>query len=144
LREDHSKAQWLKPKGSLKSPSPQSREQKMTERWISQSQELLKALQELASRKEEDRLELVNAMVFALNAIDRSIHGWRSWIQNLQLMSKFSEDELREMKKGLTEKAEEFIKYDTEVTVQHKEKIPRIVVVRRPGEEAGPDRGIYA
>ena len=116
----------------------------MTERWISQNQEMLKALEELASKKGEDRLELVNAMVFALNAIDRSIHGWRSWIQNLQLMTKFSEDELREMKKGLIEKAQEFIEYDTPVTEKHREKIPRIVVVRRPGEEDRPDRGIYA
>lgn len=116
----------------------------MTERWISQNEEMLKALAELASKKGEDRLELVNAMIFALNAIDRSIHGWRSWIQNLQLMSKFSEDELVEMKKGLIEKAQEFIEYDTSVTEKHKEKIPRIVVVRRQGEEDRPDRGIYA
>jgi len=116
----------------------------MAERWISQNQELLKTLGELLSKKEEDRLELVNAMVYALNAIDRSIHGWRSWIQNLQLMAKFSEEELREMKKGLVEKAQEFIEYDTEVTESHKEKIPRIMVVRRPGEEDRPDRGIYA
>jgi len=116
----------------------------MTERWISQNQELLKGLEELLSKTGEDRLELVNAMIFALNAIDRSIHGWRSWIQNLQLMSKFSEDELREMKEGLIKRAREFIEYDVEVTEQHKEKIPRIVVVRRPGEETRPDRGIYA
>jgi hypothetical protein len=116
----------------------------MTERWISQNEEMLKVLGELAAKKGEDRLELVNSMVFALNAIDRSIHGWRSWIQNLQLMAKFSEDELKEMKEGLIEKAQEFIKYDTEVTERHKEKIPRIVVVRRPGEEDRPDRGIYA
>ena len=116
----------------------------MTERWIAQSEELLKTLEELASKKGEDRLELVNAMVFALNAIDRSIHGWRSWIQNLPLMSKFTEEELTKMKEGLIQKAQEFIRYDTTVTETHKEKIPRIVVVRRQGEEVRPDRGIYA
>jgi hypothetical protein len=116
----------------------------MTERWIAQSEELMKVLADLALKKGDDRLELVNAMIFAVNAIDRSIHGWRSWIQNLPLMTKFSEEELVEMKEGLIAKAQEFIKYDTSVTEKHKEKIPRIVVVRRQGEESRPDRGIYA
>jgi hypothetical protein len=58
-------------------------------------------------------------------------------------MSKFSEDELREMRDGLVKKAQEFIEYDTQVTEKHKDKIPSIVVVRRRGEE-GPDTGIYA
>jgi len=116
----------------------------LTERWISQSEELLKTLKELASKKGEDRLELVNSMIFTLNAIDRSIHGWRSWIQNLPLMAKFPEEDLREMTEGLIKKAQEFIEYDVQVTEKHKEKIPRIVVFRRKGEEDRPERGIYA
>ncbi len=104
---------------------------------------MLKTLKELASKKEEDRLEMVNTMIFALNSIDRSLHGWRSWIQNLSLMSKFTEEELRQMRKGLLQKAQEFISYDMQVTEKHKDKIPSIVVVRRRGGD-GPETGIYA
>jgi len=75
-------------------------------------------------------------MVFALNVIDRSIQGWRSWIQNLTLMSKFSEDELREMKEELIKEAQGFIEYDVKVSNNHRDKMPRIAVQeerRRPG-----------
>lgn len=113
----------------------------MAERWTDQSRELLKALGELASKK-GDRFELVNSVIFALNAIDRSIHGWRSWIQNLLLMSKFSEDELREMKEGLIKEARGFIEYDVEVSLKHRDKMPRIVI-REEGRER-PDTGIIA
>jgi len=115
----------------------------MTERWVAQSKELLKALTELASKKEEDRLEMVNTMMFVLNSMDRSLHGWRSWIQNLSLMSKFTEEELRQMREGLLQKAQEFINYDMQITEKHKDKIPSIVVVRKRSEE-GPETGIYA
>lgn len=110
----------------------------MAERWINQSREFLKALEGLANKKDEDRLELVNEMIFALDTIDRSVHGWRSWIQNLELMSKFSESELREMKAGLVKEAQEFVEYDTQVSEKHKEKMPGIVVIRRRGEEHRP------
>ncbi|MCJ7632074.1 hypothetical protein MUP77_06725 [Candidatus Bathyarchaeota archaeon] len=63
----------------------------MAERWVAKSQELFKTLTELASKKEEDRLEKVSTMIFSLNSIDKSLHGWRSWIQNLSFMSKFTE-----------------------------------------------------
>jgi len=109
----------------------------LTEEWIRQSQEMLKVLKDVASKKGEDRLELVNSMNFALNAIDRSIHGWRSWIQNLALMTKFSEDELREMKEGLIKEARDFIEHDIEVSIKHRDKIPRIVIPEERGERPG-------
>ncbi|MCJ7632962.1 DUF2153 family protein [Candidatus Bathyarchaeota archaeon] len=106
----------------------------MAENWFSQSQELLKALEEVASRKKEDRFELFSAMVFAINAIDKSLFGWKGWMQNLQLMSKFSEDELREMKGELIKEAQGFIKYDVEVSTKYKDKIPQIIM-REEGRE---------
>ena len=122
------------------SPTPPKPGNKLAENWFSQSQELLKALEEAASRKEEDRLELFSAMVFALNAIDRSLLGWKGWMQNLQLMSKFSEDELREMKGELIKEAQGFIKYDVEVSIKHKDKIPQIII-REEGRER-PGTGV--
>ena len=106
----------------------------LAEQWIDQSRELLKTLKELGSRK-GDRLELVNDMMFALNSIDRSIHGWRSWIQNLEYMSKFSGDELREMRDGLLKESEGFIQFDTQVSEKHKDKFPGMPVMRRPRGE---------
>jgi hypothetical protein len=116
------------------SPLPKRMGTILAEMWISQSREILKVLERLASEKGEDRLELVNDMIFALNSIDRGVHGWRTWIQNLQLMSKFSGDELKEMKEGLIKEAREFIEYDVQVSEKHKEKIPGIVVARKPRE----------
>ena len=106
----------------------------MAERWINESRQLLKALEELASKKSGDRLELVNEMLFAINTIDRSIHGWRTWIQNLQVMSTFSEDELREMRGGLVKGAQSFIEFDVQVSEKYREKFPGAPAVRAPHE----------
>lgn len=112
----------------------------MTERWISQSEELLKEMEKLSSKKGRDRLEIVNSIILALNALDRSVHGWRSWIRSLRLMSKFTEEELRGMEEGLMKRVRDFVEYDIGVTKEHKDKIPRITVARRREREA---RGMY-
>ena len=109
----------------------------MMERWIDESRELLKAL-EVASKKGEDRLELVNSMVFALIAINRSIGGWMSWMQSLDFMSRFSEDELKEMKQGFIKEARGFIQYNTEVSIKYKDKASEL----REEERERPDTGI--
>jgi len=51
---------------------------KLTERWIGQSENLLKTIEKLSTKKERDRLEIISSMILALNALDRSVHGWRS------------------------------------------------------------------
>jgi len=109
---------------------------KLTERWITQSETLLKAMENLSLKKESDRLEIVNCMILTLNALDRSVQGWRSWIQSLLLMSRFNEDELREMKEGLVKRARAFVEYDIEVTKKHKDNIPRTTISRRKEREA--------
>lgn len=110
----------------------------MMGRWIDESRELLKALDEAASKKGEDRLELVNSMILALIAINRSIGGWMSWMQSLDFMSRFSEDELREMKQEFIKEARGFVEYDTEVSIKHKDKESEI----REEERDGPSTGI--
>ncbi len=103
----------------------------LTERWIEQSEHLLKALEEFSTKKERDRLEIITSMILALNALDRSVHGWRSWVGSLRLMSRFTEDELREIEANLVKIAQDCVKHDIAVTQQHKDKIPRITAVRR-------------
>lgn len=104
---------------------------KLTERWISQSEKILQAIEKQSSKTEQDRLAVVSSMILALNALDRSVHGWRSWVGSLRLMSKFTEDELRAMEAGLLERVRAFVEYDIEVTKQYKDKIPGIDVARQ-------------
>ena len=104
---------------------------KLTERWIGQSENLLKTIEKLSTKKERDRLEIISSMILALNALDRSVHGWRSWIGSLRLMSRFTEDELREIEESLVKIVRDFVEYDVAVTQKHKDKIPRINVTRR-------------
>jgi len=104
---------------------------KLTERWISQSEKILAALAKHSAQADRDRLAIVSAMMLALNAVDRSVHGWRSWVGSLRLMSQFTEDELRAMEAGLMERVRAFVEYDVAVTKKYKNKIPGIPVARR-------------
>jgi hypothetical protein len=70
-------------------------------------------------------------MILALNALDRSVHGWRSWVGSLRLMSQFTEDELRAMEAVLVKQVRAFVEYDVAVTQKYKDKIPGISVARR-------------
>jgi len=81
-------------------------------------------------------------MILALNALDRSVHGWRSWIGSLRLMSRFTEDELREMEESLVKIVRDFVEYDVAVTQKHKDKIPRINVARRSRDVGRSQRHI--
>lgn len=105
---------------------------------------MLEAMEESSSKKKSgDRLDTVSSMILALNAIDRSIYGWRSWVQSLRLMSRFTEDELRDMEERLRKMACAFVEYDIEVTKKHVNKLPRITVAMRNKKENEESRGIY-
>ncbi len=115
----------------------------MAERWISQSENLLKAIEKQSAKTEKDRLETVHSMILALNAVDRSLHGWRSWVGSLRLMSRFTEDELRAMEAGLIERVRAFVEYDLEVTQKHKDKISSVSVTRRKRQERSEASSVY-
>lgn len=91
----------------------------------------MKTIEKLSTKKERDRLEIISSMILALNALDRSVHGWRSWIGSLRLMSRFTENELREMEESLVKIVRDFVEYDVAVTQKHKDKITRINIARR-------------
>ena len=67
----------------------------MSERWVNESEMFLKGMKELSSKKDRDRLEIITSIVVTLNALERSIDGWKGWIGNLPLMSSFSIEELK-------------------------------------------------
>lgn len=131
----------LKDKVNIK-PISYNRKIELSDQWINQSETVLKTMKTIITKKDKDRLEIINSMIFALTALDRSIHGWKHWIQNLDFMSGFTKEELQEMEKGLINTVRHFIEYDIDVTKMHDSKIPRIrVTPKRKKEEESS--GIY-
>ena len=94
----------------------------MSDRWIKECETILKQIREVTKEASKDRLEAVRAMRFTLYAIHRSVLGWLGWVNNPDVMSEFSLEELEEMSKILTNYAETFIEYDAKVTGKGGEK----------------------
>jgi len=114
----------------------------LSERWIQESEELLRRMKELSSKEKRDRLEIVNSMLFIFDILERSLHGWRVWVRNLSLMSQFTLEELAELEMALEKQIQPFIEYDIEASKRWMDKFPQVPVVRRRvGEEEG--RGMY-
>jgi hypothetical protein len=97
----------------------------VSEQWITQSEQILKTMDHNLKKAEKDRLEAITAILYVLNAIDRSLHGWRRWVQNLRFMAQFSSEELHQMEQGLSQVACAFIENDIDVTKRFAEKIPQ-------------------
>lgn len=116
----------------------------MSEHWINQSENILKTLKKIASKKERDRLEILNTMIFTINALDRSVLGWKQWIQDLGFMSRFTMDELREIEEGLMKTVQNFIENDIDVTKRHENKITRIRLSEPKQKKREDSRGIYS
>jgi hypothetical protein len=88
----------------------------LSERWIDASQKILDQIKRLEKTKDKDRLELVRSMHFILNALQRSLLGWMQWVNNPDIMTRFSQEDLEQMSKKLAEFTHSFIKYDLEAT----------------------------
>ncbi len=117
---------------------------KLTEQWTTHSERILQQLTKLSQEPNRDRLAIINALILALNAMDRSVQGWRKWIQNLDFMARFSEDELKAIEQGLTKSARSFIEYDIDITKQHEDKLPRVRITPRRKRKRDNARGLYA
>jgi hypothetical protein len=90
----------------------------MVEHWIHQSETILKKIETFLEQKPKDRLERITEILFTLNVLDMSLHGWRGWIQNLNFMSHFSDEDA-------------FVEYDIEITTKHQAKIPQALIAER-------------
>ena len=117
---------------------------RLSERWVRRSEGLLKAINEVAVKEDKDRLELLTAMVLSLNALNRSVQGWMSWIRNLPFMAKFTEDELTQIETGLRTSTIAFIEHDIEVTKRHGAKIPQTKYRTAERRKKRETRGLYA
>ena len=88
----------------------------MSEVWIKASEKLLSHIKRLEEVKERDRLELVRSLRFVLSALQRSLLGWIQWVNNPDIMARFTKEDLEEMNKKLSDFTRSFIKYDLEAT----------------------------
>jgi len=57
-----------------------------------------------------------------LGALQRSIWGWMQWVNNPDVMTKFTNEELGEINKKITKFTKSFIKYDMKITKKGEEK----------------------
>ena len=116
----------------------------MSEKWISQCKRILQTLDEITENKEKDRLEIVNAMLFTINALHRSLEGWRNWVRNLRFMSKFTKEDLAELEHSIVKSTRAFIEYDIEVTEKYMAKIPKAKYTLLTDKANEARNGLYA
>jgi len=90
--------------------------------WIQSCQKILERIKNLERTEGKDRLEYVRSIRFMLGALQRSILGWMQWINNPDIMTKFTEEELSEINKKMAEFTRAFIEYDLEMTKKGAEK----------------------
>ena len=88
----------------------------MSERWIQVSQKILDQIKRLEEAKDRDRLELVRSIRFMLSTLQRSLLGWMHWVNNPDIMTRFTQEDLDNMNKKLAEFTRTFIEYDLEAT----------------------------
>ena len=88
----------------------------LSEKWRKDSEKILDQIKCLKEAKERDRLELVRSMRFMLSALHRSLLGWMHWVNNPDMMTRFTQEDLEKMNKKLSEFTRSFIQYDLEAT----------------------------
>lgn len=88
----------------------------MSERWIRSSEKILDRIKKLEEVEEKDRLDHVRLIRFTLGALHRSLLGWMQWVNNPDLMTRFTRKDLEKMNLRMSEFARSFIEYDLEVT----------------------------
>jgi len=105
--------------------------------WVELCERLLIRIGDLSEKKDMDRLEIIRSMRFALYAMNNSLRGWLSWVENPNVMVSFKREELAEMNEKITRFAEAFIKYDIEATRIGAEKSIGAKRLRREQAERG-------
>lgn len=88
----------------------------MSEGWIRVSEKILEQLKRLEKTKGKDRLELVRSLRFVLSVLQRSLLGWTQWVNNPDIMTIFTQEDLEKMTKQLSKFTHSFVKYDLEMT----------------------------
>ena len=89
---------------------------------IQSSEKILDRIKELEGFKKKDRLDHVRFTCFMIGVLHRSLLGWIQWVNNTNVMARFSAEELEEINKNLSKFTRSFIEYDLEVTKKGAEK----------------------
>jgi len=88
----------------------------MSENWIQVSERIIEQLKDLDKTKEKDRLDLVRSLRYLVSVLQRSLFGWTQWVNNPDIISIFTKEDLEQMTKKLTDFTRSFVKYDLEMT----------------------------
>jgi hypothetical protein len=88
----------------------------LSDSWIERSKKILEYIKKLEDTKGKDRLDYVRSIRFMLGAFEGSLKGWIFWINNPDIMTKFTLEEIEEMNRKLTGFIRSFIEYDLEIT----------------------------
>ena len=88
----------------------------LSESWTKVSERLIDQLKRIEKAKNKDRLELVRSLRFIFSVLQRSTVGWSQWVNNPDIMTIFSQDDLENMTKKLSVFTRSFIEYDLEIT----------------------------
>lgn len=88
----------------------------MSEGWIRVSEKVLNQLKRLEEPKDKDRLELVRSLRFILSVLQRSLLGWTQWVNNPDIMTIFTREDLKTMTEQLAKMAQGFVEYDLKIT----------------------------
>jgi hypothetical protein len=94
----------------------------MGERWIQECMDYLEQIGKNQAAEGTDRLELVRSMQVALLGLNHSVWGWLQYVNNPDIMGKFTREELSEINDHLNRAAAEFIEYDVKITKSGMEK----------------------
>ncbi|PCN50613.1 hypothetical protein B6U99_03425 [Candidatus Geothermarchaeota archaeon ex4572_27] len=94
----------------------------MPDYWRSSAEEALKLIDDLASKKQRDRLDLLNLMNLSLYAMARSVLGWYRRLEDPDALSCFSDEELKELADRISRIAREFVKYDIKTTKRYSKR----------------------
>ena len=87
----------------------------MSGSWIQDCKKILDQINTLEDEG-KDRLDMVRTIRFILYALQRSLSGWLEWINNPNVMTKFTLKELKEINNNLSKLTRPFIEYDCEIT----------------------------
>ncbi len=88
----------------------------LSEGWVQVSERILEQIKRLEETEDKDRLELVRSLSFILHVLQRSLLGWMQWVNTPDIMTKFSQKDLEQINKKLSEFTRSFVEYDLEAT----------------------------
>ena len=111
----------------------------MSKRWIQVSEKILDQMKRLKEVKKRDRLELVRSIHFVLSALNRSLWGWMQWVNNPNVMTQFTQEDLEEVNKKLSGFTRSFMEYDLEATRLGVRRGLKVIKKARKKKEGKPE-----